>query len=115
VVSSVDPRWPLATLVGMVYGMVALFGVFIFMFKGRTATFAGLAYSQTSLAAGTSATLISALVYHAQFPTGADWASLALIVVAFGFLGMAERKRVAELSASHEIELPKGELVASRA
>ena len=101
-VASLDPHWLLATGVGMIYGMVAFFGVFIFMFKGRTATFSGLAYSQTSLAAGTAATLISAFVYHAAFPSSADWASLALIAVAFTFLGLAERKRILELSANPE-------------
>ncbi len=102
-VGSPDAHWPLATVVGMIYGMVAFFGVFIFMFKGRTATFSGLAYSETSLAAGTAATLISAFVYHAAFPSSADWGSLALIAVAFTFLGLAERKRMLELSADPEL------------
>ena len=43
------PRWFPATMAGAVYGMVAFFSVFIFMFKGRTATFAGLVNRLTSL------------------------------------------------------------------
>ncbi len=99
-----NPNWPWALIIGLVYGMVAFFGVFIFMFKGRTATFAGLAYSQTSLAAGTIATLAAYFLLHLPFPTVRDWLSLALIAVAFTFLGLAERKRVVELAQTHELE-----------
>lgn len=88
-----------ANLAGAVYGMVAFFSVFIFMFKGRTATFAGLVNRLTSLVAGTTATLASYFLFKGRFPSPADWASLALIFVAVGFLTMAERRRVDELSA----------------
>jgi hypothetical protein len=88
-----------ANFAGAVYGMVAFFSVFIFMFKGRTATFAGLVNRLTSLVAGTTATLLTYLLFKGRFPSPADWASLALILVAVGFLTMAERRRVAELAA----------------
>lgn len=88
-----------ANFAGAVYGMVAFFSVFIFMFKGRTATFAGLVNRLTSLVAGTTATLISYFIFKGRFPSAADWASLALIFAAVGFLTMAERRRVAELAA----------------
>lgn len=88
-----------ANVAGAVYGMVAFFSVFIFMFKGRTATFAGLVNRLTSLVAGTTATLVSYFIFKGRFPSPADWASLALIFVAVGFLTMAERRRVDELSA----------------
>ncbi|MBI5596014.1 MAG: hypothetical protein HY928_07990 [Elusimicrobia bacterium] len=89
-------QWGPAVLAGMVYGMVAFFSVFIFMFKGRTATFAGLVNRLTSLTAGTTATLISYFVYGARFPSGADWASLGLIFIAVGFLARAEKRRSPE-------------------
>ncbi|MDD5656079.1 MAG: hypothetical protein PHF00_02360 [Elusimicrobia bacterium] len=92
-----------AVLAGAVYGLVAFFSVFIFMFKGRTATFAGLVNRLTSLAAGTTATLLSFLLFGGRFPGRADWASLALILVAISFLARAERKRVGELRAAHEL------------
>ncbi len=97
-----------ANLAGAVYGMVAFFSVFIFMFKGRTATFAGLVNRLTSLVAGTTATLISYFLFKGRFPSPADWASLGLIFAAVGFLTMAERRRVAELLAAHEIDPASG-------
>ena len=100
-----DPHWLGVSGAGVLYGLVALFSIFIFMFKGRTATFSGLAYSQTSLAAGTTATLASAFIFHANFPSIADWSSLGLIVVAFIFLALAEKRRVEELTKTHELEL----------
>ena len=106
-ISTPHAEWFPATLAGAVYGMVAFFSVFIFMFKGRTATFAGLVNRLTSLVAGTTATLISYFVFKANFPSKADWASLALILIAVGFLSLAEKKRVSELAKSREIEEAK--------
>ena len=73
------------------------FSVFLFMFKGRTATFAGLVNRLTSLTAGTIATLLSAIFLGAKFPKLQDWISLGFILVAVWFLTIAERKRTAEL------------------
>jgi len=98
------PLWSWAILAGMAYGMVAFFSVFIFMFKGRTATFAGLVNRLTSLVAGTTATLVFYFVFKGSFPKTQDWVSLAFILIAVGFLTVAERKRVVELVAAHEIE-----------
>jgi hypothetical protein len=92
------PLWGWATVAGMAYGMVAFFSVFIFMFKGRTATFAGLVNRLTSLVAGTTATLISYFALGGSFPKTHDWISLVFIVVAVGFLSLAERKRTVELT-----------------
>jgi hypothetical protein len=105
--SFVNPNsfWFWAVLVGMAYGMVAFFSVFIFMFKGRTATFAGLVNRLTSLVAGTTATLVSALAFGGSFPKTQDWVSLAFILIAVGFLSRAERKRTTELALSKEIDL----------
>jgi hypothetical protein len=93
-----------ALLAGAAYGMVAFFSVFIFMFKGRTATFAGLVNRLTSLVAGTTSTLVFALFYRGKLPKVQDWMSLLFIFVAVGFLTLAERRRVAELVAQREID-----------
>lgn len=85
--------WLPALGAGMIYGVVAFFSVFIFMFKGRSATFAGLVNRLTSLVAGTAATLLSALLLGAKLPKVADWVSLGFILVAVAFLTRAERRR----------------------
>src|SRR6185436_2153478 len=87
-----------AVLSGVPYGIVAFFSVFIFMFKGRTATFAGLVNRLTSLVAGTAATLFLYFVFHTKFPTAQDWISLGFILVSVYFLTRAEQKRSAELA-----------------
>ena len=88
------------TLGGFPYGAVAFFSVFIFMFKGRTATFAGLVNRLTSLVAGTTATLVSYVVFGGSFPKSADWISLGFILVAVGFLTRAEKRRSLENRAA---------------
>lgn len=97
------PQWSQAILAGTAYGIVAFFSVFIFMFKGRTATFAGLVNRLTSLTAGTAATLILHYMYKMRAPKTEDWASLAFILVAVACLTIAEKKRVAELQATQEL------------
>jgi hypothetical protein len=89
-----------AILSGVPYGLVAFFSVFLFMFKGRTATFAGLVNRLTSLLAGTVATLILAWWFHLRPPSGTDWISFGFILVAVAFLARAERRRSAELAGS---------------
>ena len=86
-----------AFLSGLPYGIVAFFSVFIFMFQGRTATFAGLVNRLTSLVAGTTATLLCAWLFKLRMPSAQDWVSLGFIMVAVWFLSRAEQKRVAEL------------------
>jgi hypothetical protein len=90
---------PIALLSGIPFGLVAFFSVFLFMFKGRTATFAGLVNRLTSLVAGTVATLLMAFVFGTRLPSGKDWLSLGFILVAVAFLSRAERRRVAEIDA----------------
>ncbi|MBI5020163.1 MAG: hypothetical protein HZB59_01880 [Ignavibacteriales bacterium] len=92
--------WFPATLAGVAYGMVAFFSVFIFMFKGRTATFAGLVNRLTSLVAGTIATLFFAIWFGGKYPKQQDWISLIFIFVSVGFLSLAERKRTIELTTT---------------
>ncbi|MFH1452813.1 MAG: hypothetical protein ABIH00_02380 [Armatimonadota bacterium] len=98
------PLWVWAVVAGTAFGIVAFFSVFLFLFKGRTATFAGLVNRLTSLVAGTTATLICAICFKMRFPNAKDWMSLFFILVAVAFLSFAEKKRVAELLAAHEIE-----------
>lgn len=89
--------WPGEILAGTAYGIVAFFSVFIFMFKGRTATFSGLANRLTSLVAGTTATLLFAVFCKGNFPMIEDWLSLVFIFIAVAFMTRAETKRAAEL------------------
>ncbi|MFH1017862.1 MAG: hypothetical protein V1798_06740, partial [Pseudomonadota bacterium] len=99
------PKWDWAFWSGIAYGFVAFVSVFIFLFKGRTATFAGLVNRLTSLVAGTCATLIFALGFGGKIPSQSEWTSLIFIVVAVGFLSRGERKRAAELIRLREIEV----------
>jgi hypothetical protein len=97
------PMWGWALMSGLAYSLVAFVSVFIFMFKGRTATFAGLVNRLTSLVAGTTATLVFAKAFGGKMPSLEDWYSLASILVAVGFLTRAEKKRAAELIRTNEI------------
>jgi hypothetical protein len=89
----------LALLSGLPFGILAFFSVFIFMFKGRTATFAGLVNRLTSLLAGTTATLVMHFAFGARLPSVQDWLSVAFILVAVWFLTRAEKMRSAEVAA----------------
>jgi len=89
---------PWAFVAGMGFGIVAFFSVFIFMFKGRTATFSGLVNRLTSLIAGTVSTIIFAIFFTGSFPHLIDWISLVFIVIAVGFMAKAEKKRRVELA-----------------
>ncbi len=92
-----------ALISGIPYAFVAFFSVFIFMFQGRTATFAGLVNRLTSLLAGTAATLVLAWLFRQKFPTAQDWISAGFILVAVYFLTRAERRRTAELAEAKPV------------
>lgn len=92
------PQYGWAAFWGIAFGVVAFFSVFLFMFKGRTATFAGLVNRLTSLIAGTASTLLFALFCGGKWPKMIDWISLLFILVAVGFIALAEKKRSAELA-----------------
>ncbi len=96
--AAADLDWG-AILAGTPFGIVAFFSVFIFLFKGRTATFAGLVNRLTSLLAGVTATLIFAVAFGGKYPNERQWASVALIVIAVYFLTRAEKRRARELAA----------------
>ncbi|MDO8805110.1 MAG: hypothetical protein Q7R35_11810 [Elusimicrobiota bacterium] len=100
--------WKEGILSGLPFGAAAFFSVFLFMFKGRTATFAGLVNRVTSLVAGTVATLVVWWLIAGQKPPAMeDWFGLAAIFVAIYFMGKAEQKRACELAKTHEVELEK--------
>jgi hypothetical protein len=88
--------WRAAAFAGTSFGIVAFFSVFLFMFQGRTATFAGLVNRLTSLVAGTTSTLAFHWTYRGPFPSSEDWLALLFILIAVGFLSRAERRRAAE-------------------
>lgn len=96
--------WMGAIVGGLPYGAAAFFSVFLFMFKGRTATFAGVVNRLTSLIAGTAATLLAVWLLGAKPPKQSEWISLGFILVAIVFLTRAEKRRTAELLAEKEIE-----------
>ena len=96
--------WKEGIMSGLPFGAAAFFSVFLFMFKGRTATFAGLVNRVTSLVAGTVATLVVWwLIANQKPPAMEDWFGLAAIFVAIYFMGKAEQKRACELAKAHEI------------
>ena len=92
------PIWYAGVLSGVPFGLVAFFSVFLFLFRGRTATFAGLVNRMTSLVAGTVATLMSAVLFGGRWPETNDWASLVFIGAAVACLAQAERRRKAEVA-----------------
>jgi hypothetical protein len=97
------PGWLGAAFAGIAYGLVAFFSVFIFMFKGRTATFTGLLNRLTSLVAGTTATLLGHWLFRSRLPSLQNWISLGFVLVAVTFLTRAERRRARELRLAQEI------------
>ena len=94
--------WGWAALSGAAFGVVAFFSVFIFMFKGRTATFTGLVNRLTSLVAGTTATLLGWAWFGSKFPSLQNWISLGFVLVAVAFLTRAEKKRTQELHLENQ-------------
>lgn len=95
--------WSWEIVAGTTFGALAFFSVFLFMFKGRTATFAALVNRLTSLIAGTASTLAFYYLFGGKFPKTSDWISLGFILIAIAFLSFAEKKRIAELKAEKEI------------
>ena len=91
--------WYWAILAGMAFGIVSFFSVFIFMFKGRTATFAGLVNRITSLIAP----LPFGLRFWGNYRFLREWGGLGLIFVAVGFMARAEKKRAMELARNSEL------------
>jgi hypothetical protein len=85
-----------AILSGIPYAGVAFCSVFLFMFKGRTATFAGLANRLTSLLAGILATVLLWRFFGQRFPSVSDWVAVLFVFIAVYYMRKAEIKRMAE-------------------
>lgn len=85
--------WLWAAVAGLPFGFAAFFSVFLFMFEGRTSTFAGLVNRLASLMAGTISTLLFALLFAGKWPRKLDWIAFVLILVAVFFLAKAEMKK----------------------
>lgn len=92
VVHTPPDSWLWAVILGVPFGFSAFFSLALFMFQGRTSTFAGLVNRLTSLLAGTFSTLLFAFFFGGRWPKPLDWVSLGLILVAVGCLAQAERK-----------------------
>ncbi|HUL43187.1 MAG TPA: hypothetical protein VLY03_02405 [Bacteroidota bacterium] len=97
-------HWNWEVIAGAFFGAQAFLSVFLFMFKGRTATFSALVNRLTSLIAGTASTLVVYFLLGGKFPEDKDWVSLLFIFIAVGFLSVAERKRSRELAAAAAVE-----------
>ncbi len=85
------PAWGAAMASGMPYGVVAFFSVFLFMFKGRSATFNGLVNRLTSLLAGTASTFYLHVHYHLPAPSSEDWLAFALVLGSIACLSISDR------------------------
>ncbi|MGC8867059.1 MAG: hypothetical protein ACP5PA_02465 [Elusimicrobiales bacterium] len=97
---NIPDKWFLIVLSGFPFGAAAFFSVFLFMFKGRTATFAGLVNRISSLIAGTVSTLLVYIFFKDMGfkpPKPEDWVALLFIFIAIYFLSKAEKKRAYEL------------------
>lgn len=105
---NVPSQWLMIILSGIPFGIAAFFSVFLFMFKGRTATFAGLVNRVTSLVAGTTSTILLVALFSMGKTKDEDWMALVFIFIAIYFMGRAEKKRASELIANREIYV-KGE------
>jgi hypothetical protein len=95
--------WAWAAVGGTAFGFSAFFSLAIFLYKGRTATFAGLVNRLTSLIAGTTATLLFWLVWNGRAVEQQDWIALVFILAAVGFMSAAERRRARELAAEGKL------------
>ncbi|MBI4126067.1 MAG: hypothetical protein HY465_01095 [Deltaproteobacteria bacterium] len=78
------------------YGLVAVFSVFLFIYKFGSATFNTIVNRLTSLLAGTAASVAS-FYYLGGKPVAAhEWKALGVVLLAITFLVWADRRRHAE-------------------
>ncbi len=78
------------------FGISAFFGVFLYLYKGGTATFNITLNRMTSLIAGTTATLLFWLAFDGKPVKANQWTALAVVFVAIGFLAWASHRRRSE-------------------
>jgi len=101
--NNVPDKWFWIVASGIPFGMAAFFSVFLFMFKGRTATFAGLVNRLSSLIAGTFSTIVVVTLFGIGKIKNEDWIALLFIFISIYFLSRSEKKRVCELASNKEI------------
>jgi hypothetical protein len=101
--NNVPDKWLFIVLSGFPFGMAAFFSVFLFMFKGRTATFAGLVNRISSLVAGTVSTILVVVLFGIGKIKVEDCVALIFIFIAIYFMSRAEKKRVCELVINKEL------------
>ena len=87
----------IAILIGVPYGIGAFFSVFLYLFKGGTATFNTTLNRVTSLIAGTIATLAFYLFFDGKPVKTHQWGALAVVMVAIAFLTWAGKRRQKEV------------------
>lgn len=83
-------------LIGTAYGFGAFFSVFLFMRKGRNATFNTTVNRLTSLLAGTAATLLFWLFFAGKEVKDNEWVAFCIMLFAIGLLGWADYRREKE-------------------
>lgn len=86
----------IAIIIGMPFGIGAFFSVFLYLYKGGTATFNITLNRLTSLIGGTTATLIFHYAFGGKAIKAQNWAALGVIFIAIGFLTWAGKRRSAE-------------------
>jgi hypothetical protein len=87
---------PLAILIGVPFGIGAFFSVFLYLYKGGTATFNITVNRCTSLVAGTVATLIFHFAFGGKAVKSQDWIALSVVFMAIAFLTWAGKRRLQE-------------------
>jgi len=89
----------IAIIIGMPFGIGAFFSVFLFLYKGGTATFNITLNRMTSLIGGTTATLIFHYAFGGKAIKAQNWAALAVVFIAIGFLTWSGKRRAKEAKA----------------
>ena len=90
----------IAIIIGMPFGVGAFFSVFLFLYKGGTATFNITLNRLTSLIGGTTATLIFHYAFGGKAIKVHNWVALAVIFIAIGFLAWSGKRRTKESQAA---------------
>jgi len=88
-----------AVLIGFPYGFAAFFSVFLYLYKGGTATFNTTLNRLTSLVAGTTATLLFWIIFDGKPVKVHQWLALCIVLFAIMLLAWAGKRRQLEAQA----------------
>ena len=83
----------LGIAVGIPFGIAAFPSVFLYLYKGGTATFNTTINRLTSLVAGMTASLAFSLIFSLPYDKAHQWYAMIVIFIAIGFLGWAGKRR----------------------